>query len=125
MNNPKQQTLTVKFLDTKPRMLLELSNETEMTLRSVEILTVFLKQEATENVFCEAHIKFDAIKSLSPQQTAVIAHRTWIDGKPARDEHDQMARLKGIDGKIRRYVLDISWQDAAGKARFQRIPVGH
>ena len=124
MNNTKQQTLTAKFLDTKPRMLLELSNETETTLRSVEILTVFLKQE-TDTVPCEAHIKFDVIKSLLPQQTAVIAHRTWIDGKPARDEHDQMARLKIIEGKISPYVLDISWQDAAGKARFQRIPVGH
>jgi len=125
MNNTKQQTLTAKFLDAKPRILLELSNETDTTLRLVEILTVFLKQDATESVPCETHIKFDAIKSLSPQQTAVIAHRTWIDGKPVRDEHDQLARLKIIDGKVTPYVLDISWQDAAGKARFQRIPVGH
>jgi hypothetical protein len=125
MSNIKQQTLTAKFLDTKPRMLLELSNQTETTLRLVEILTVFLKREETESVPSEAHIKFDTIKSLSPQQTAVIAHRTWIDGKPARDEHDQMARLKVVAGKISPYVLDISWQDAAGKSRFQRIPVGH
>src|SRR5204862_7809582 len=125
MSNTKQQTVTAKFLDSKPRMLLELSNETDTTLRSVEILTVFLKPEETESVPCETHIKFDVIKSLSPQQTAVIAHRTWIDGKPVRDEHDQMARLKVIEGKVSPYVLDISWQDAAGKARFQRIPVGH
>jgi hypothetical protein len=125
MNSTKQHTLTAKFLDAKPRMLLELSNETETTLRLVEILTIFLKRDETESVPHEAHIKFDTIKSLSPQQTAVIAHRTWIDGKPARDEHDQMERLKVIDGKINPYVLDISWQDAAGKSRFQRIPVGH
>ena len=125
MNSTKQQTLTAKFLDAKPRMLLELSNETETTLRLVEILTIFLKREDTEGAPYEAHIKFDTIKSLSPQQTAVIAHRTWIDGKPARDEHDQLARLKVIDGEISPYVLDISWQDAAGKSRFQRIPVGH
>ena len=125
MNNTKQQTLTARFLDTKPRMLLELSNETDTTLRSVEILTVFLKQEETESSPCETQIKFDSIKSLSPQQTAVIAHRTWIDGKPARDEHDQMARLKVVDGQVSPYVLDISWQDAAGRARYQRIPVGH
>ena len=125
MKNTKQQILTAKFLDAKPRMLLELSNETETTLRSVEILTIFLKPEQTEIVPSEAHIKFDTIKSLLPQQTAVITHRTWIDGKPARDEHDQIARLTIIDGKISPYVLDISWQDAAGKARFQRIPVGH
>jgi hypothetical protein len=125
MNNIKQQTLTAKFLDTKPRMLLELSNETDTTLRSVEILTVFLKQQETESVPCETHIKFEVITSLSPKQTAVIAHRTWIDGKPVRDEQDQIARLTIIEGKINPYVLDISWQDAAGKARFQRIPVGH
>src|SRR4030095_9319401 len=125
MNNTKQQTLTAKFLDAKPRMLLELSNETDTTLRSVEILTVFLKPEETESIPCEAHTKFETIKSLSPQQTAVIAHRTWIDGKPARDEHDQMARLKVVDGKVSPYVLDISWQDTAGKECFQRIPVGH
>ena len=125
MNNTKQRTLTAKFLDGKPRMLLELSNESETTLRSVEILTVFLKQEATETVPCEAHIKFDTIKSLLPQQTAVVGHRTWIDGKPANDERDQMARLKIIAGEISPYVLDISWEDTEGKARFQRIPVGH
>lgn len=123
MNNPK--TLTAKFLDTKPRMLLELSNETETTLRSVDILTIFLKPVETEILPREAHIKFDTIKSLAPQTTAVISHRTWIDGKPARDEHDQLARLQIMDGKFKPYVLDISWQDAAGKAQFQRIPVGH
>jgi hypothetical protein len=125
MNNTKQQTLTVKFLDTHPRMLLELTNETDTTLRLVEILTIFLKRDETPEAGYEAHIRFDPIKSMAPRQTAVIAHRTWIDGKPARDEHDQMARLKAIDGKVNPYVLDLSWQDGAGKARFQRIPVGH
>ena len=123
--NTNQQTLTAKFLDTKPRMLLELTNESGLTLRSVEILTVFLKAEESPGTPSEAHIKFDAIKFMLPQQTAVIAHRTWINGKPARDEHDQMARLRVIDGEVHPYVLDISWQDAEGKARFQRIPVGH
>ena len=120
----KQQTITAKFLDASPKMVLELTNETEMTLKSVEILTVFLKAEETGGI-SEAHIKFETIKSLLPQQTAVIAHRTWIDAKPAGDERDQMARLKVIDGELTPYVLDISWQDAEGKARFQRIPVGH
>ena len=125
MNNTTQKALTVRFLDTKPRVLLELTNETETTLKTVEILTVFLKAEGTSGAPSEAHIKFDAIKYMLPQQTAVISHRTWIDGKPVRDEHDQMARLKLIEGKLNPYVLDISWQDPAGKARFQRIPVGH
>jgi hypothetical protein len=36
-----------------------------------------------------------------------------------------MERLKLIPGEVNPYVLNISWQDAEGKARFQRIPVGH
>ena len=123
--NSNQQTLTVRFLDTKPRRLLELSNESGVALKSVEILTIFLKREESPTGGSEAHIKFDTIKLMLPQQTAVISHRTWINGMPAADENDQMARLRGIDGKVNPYVLDISWQDAQGKAHFQRIPVGH
>ena len=125
MNNTNRTTLTAKFLDTTPRVLLELTNETELTLKSVEILTVFLKAEAVPNAPSESHIRFEAIKFMLPQQTAVVSHRTWIDGKPARDERDEMARLKLIPGEVNPYVLNISWQDAEGKARFQRIPVGH
>ena len=125
MNNTKRITLTAKFLDTKPRVLLELTNETEMTLKSVEILTVFLKSENALGVPSEAHIRFESVKLMLPQQTAVVSHRTWIDGKAAVDERDQMARLKPVLGEANPYVLDISWQDAEGKARFQRIPVGH
>jgi hypothetical protein len=125
MNNTKQKTLAVKFLDTKPRTLLELTNETEKTLKTVEILTIFLKAEKTDGSPSEAHIKFEAITSMLPQQTAVPAHRTWIDGKPVNDDRDQMARLKVIEGQARPYVLDLSWEDAEGKSRFQRIPVGH
>lgn len=44
---------------------------------------------------------------------------------PTNDERDQMARLKVIAGELSPYVLDISWEDAEGKARFQRIAVGH
>jgi hypothetical protein len=125
MSNTNRTILTAKFLDAKPRILLELTNETELTLRSVEILTVFLKAEDNPGGPSEAHIRFEAIKSMLPQQTAVVSHRTWIDGKPARDERDQMDRLKLIPGAVHPYVLNISWQDAEGKARFQRIPVGH
>ncbi len=42
-----------------------------------------------------------------------------------RLKDDQLARLKTVDGKVKPYVLDISWQDSAGKTRFERIPVGH
>ena len=126
MNNTIQKTLTVRFLETKPRILLELTNKTEKTLKAVEILTVFLKaQEMPDECLAQAHIKFDAIKFLLPQQTAVVSHRTWINGKPVNDERDQMAQLQTIVGEVSPYVLDISWEDAEGKSRFQRIPVGH
>ena len=126
MNNIPQKTLTVRFLDTKPKVLLELTNETEKTLKSVEVLTIFLKTRATaDSGFSQAHIRFDAIRFILPQQTAVMSHRTWIDGKPASDDRDQLAQLKIIAGQVSPYVLDISWENAEGKARFQRIPVGH
>ena len=125
MSINNQKAFTIRFLDTKPRVLLELKNATEMPLRSIEILTVFLKDEETDGGPSQAHIRFDAIKSMLPQATAVLSHRTWINGRPAKDERDQMGRLKVIAGEVTPYVLDISWQDAEGKARFQRIPVGH
>src|SRR5437870_1179717 len=125
-NNNNEKPFTFRFIDTKARVLLELKNTTEKALRSIEILTVFLKDEETpDGGPSQAHIKFDAIKSMLPQQTAIPSHRTWIDGKPVNDARDQMSRLKVIAGVVSPYVLDISWEDAEGKARFQRIPVGH
>ena len=125
MNNSKQNPFTFRFLDTKPRVLLELKNTTEQTLRSIEILTVFLKDEETDGGPSQAHIRFDAIKSMLPKEAAVLAHRTWINGRPADVNHDQLGRLKVVAGEVSPYVLDISWEDTEGKARFQRIPVGH
>jgi len=125
MNN-LQHPFTFKFLDTKPRMLLELTNATDEMVRSVEILTIFLKaEELPDGQVSQSHIKFDEIKSLLPQQAAVPFHRTWINGKPTSDERDQMSRLQIVAGQLKPYVLDISWQNREGKARFQRIPVGH
>lgn len=124
--NSSQKTLTHRFLDATPRILLELTNVTDKTLQSVEILTIFLKSQKNSNGNpSEAHIKFESIKSILPHQTAVPAHRTWIDGKPVNDDRDQIARLEVVEGQTRPYVLDISWEDGEGKARFQRIPVGH
>ena len=123
MNN---KNLTARFLDTKPKVLLELTNESDKTLKSVEILTIFLKTTTSlNNGLSQAHIRFDAIKLMLPQEKAVLSHRTWIDGKPASDEADQLGRLKIMPGVFNPYVLDISWENAEGKARFQRIPVGH
>jgi len=125
-NNNNQKPFTFRFIDTKPRVLLELKNTTEKTLRSIEILTVFLKDEETpDGGPSQAHIRFDAIKSMHPKDTAVMSHRTWINGTPVNDARDQMAQLQIVAGEFPRYVLDIQWENAEGKARFQRIPVGH
>ena len=105
---------------------MELQNTAETTLRSIEIMTIFLKnEEPPDGSPSQAQIKFDAIKSMRPGDTAVLAHRTWINGKPVNDERDQMARLRIISGEFSPYVLDIQWENAEGKARFQRIPLGH
>lgn len=125
-NNDSDKPFTFRFLDTKPRVLLELQNTSEQMLRAIEILTVFLKDEETpDGGPSQAHIRFDGIKSIHPKDSAVLSHRTWINGRPVNDERDQIARLKVIAGKANPYVLDISWEDPEGKARFQRIPVGH
>jgi hypothetical protein len=124
-NNSIQKPFTFRFIDAKPRILLELQNTSENAFRSVEILTIFLKDlEAPDGAPSQAHLRFDAIKSISPRASAVVSHRTWINGGPVNDERDQMARLKGVTGEANPYVLDLSWQDAEGKARFQRIPIG-
>ena len=112
-------------MDTRPRMLMEITNTTTSTLKTVEILTVFLKDEEGPGGPSRAHIRFDPIKSVQPNEKAVVSHRTWINGSPASDAQDQIARLEVVPGATKPYVLDISWEDVDGKTRFQRIPVGH
>ena len=115
----------IRFIDTKPRVLLELTNTTEMTLKSIEILTIFLKDEGPAAGPSRAHIRFDRINSVQPMGKAVISHRTWINGMPANEAQDQIRRLQAVAGSIKPYVLNISWEDLDGKMQFQRIPVGH
>jgi len=115
----------IRFMDTKPRILLELTNTTDITLKSIEILTVFLKDEGPTAGSSRAHIRFDRINSVQPKGKAVISHRTWIDGSPASEAEDQIGRLQVVAGAVKPYVLDISWEDLEGKTQFQRIPVGH
>ncbi|HSE17547.1 MAG TPA: hypothetical protein VLB46_10870 [Pyrinomonadaceae bacterium] len=105
-------------------MLMEITNTTASTLKSVEILTVFLKDEDQGGI-SRAHIRFDPIKTVQPNEKAVVSHRTWINGRPASDAQDQIGRLEDVAGAIKPYVLDISWEDVNGKIQFQRIPVGH
>ena len=126
MSANTQKPFSFRFTDTEPKILLELTNVTNNLLRSIEILTIFLKdEEAPDGGPSQAHIRFDPIKSLAPNERAVVSHRTWINGKPAGPERDQMERLKIVAGKTCPYVLDISWENESGKAQFQRLPVGH
>ena len=125
-NSNTEKPFSLRFMDTKPRVLLELTNVTDTMLRSIEILTIFLKDEETPGGGpSQAHIRFDGIKTMAPKETAVVSHRTWINGRPAEPERDQIERLKPVVGKICPYVLDISWENASGKTQFQRLPVGH
>jgi len=112
-------------MDTKPRMLLELTNTTETALKGIEILTIFLKDEGPLAGSSRAHIRFDRINSVQPKGKAIVSHRTWINGMPANEAQDQIGRLEIVAGAIKPYVLDICWEDFEGKTQFQRIPVGH
>lgn len=118
--------LTVRFIEAEESVHLELSNESDDALKCVEILTVFLKDlETPGGGPSQAHIRFDQIDSLRAKENVVLSHKTWINGKVAAEAVDLMERLKVVAGQVKPYVLDISWQDSEGKARFQRIPVGH
>jgi hypothetical protein len=121
-----QKPFTARFIDAEARVLLELTNTGDETCKLVEILAVFLKDEETPGGGpSRAHIKFDPVKSVLPNEKAVLSHRTLIDGRAADAGLDQLGRLKAVAGEVKPYVLDISWEDAEGKTRFQRIPVGH
>lgn len=125
-NGKTEKPFIFRFIDAPATVLLELTNATDYTLKSIEILTIFLKhEESSGRGPSQAHIRFDAVACIKPRENAVLSHKTWINGKPAGTNHDQLERLKIIPGVVSPYVLDISWEDAEGKTRFQRIPVGH
>ena len=126
INIRTEKPFTFEFIDEGSKVLLWLTNETDQTLRCIEVLTVFLKDEETPGGGpSQANIKFKDTECLRPRQKVVLSHRTWINGKPADPDQDQLERLKVIACEARPYVLDISWENAEGKSRFQRIPVGH
>ena len=121
-----KKTFNFKFIDGPATVLMELTNLSEMTLKSIEILTIFLKDKETTGFgLSQAHIRFDGVKSLKPGEKTVLSHRTWINGKPADADQNQMERLKLLAGRANPYALEISWEDPEGKMRFQRIPVGN
>ena len=126
LNRGAEKPFTFEFIDEGSRVLLGLTNETDQTLKCVEVLTVFLKDEDTPGGGpSQANIKFKDVESIRPKERVVLSHRTWVNGRPADPDQDQLGRLKAVAGELKPYVLDISWQDAEGKSRFQRIPVGH
>jgi len=118
-----KKTFNFRFIDGPSTALVELTNSSDQTLKSIEILTIFLKDKETPGVPSQAHIRFDGVKSMQPGEKAVLSHRTWINGKPADADHDRMEQLKLIVGQANPYALEISWEDPEGKMRFQRIPV--
>lgn len=121
-----EKPFTIRFLETESDLHLELTNATDHSLKGVEVLTVFLKDEETPGGGpSQAHIKFEALTQVRAKENVVLSHKTWINGKIVAAAHDQLQRLRVVAGAVRPYVLDISWQDTEGKARFQRIPVGH
>ncbi len=120
-----KKTFNFKFLGAAPKVVVELTNASETTLKSIEILTIFLKDNVTPGGGpSQAHIRFDGVKSMQPGEKTVLSHRTWINGKPADADHDQMEQLTLIAGRANPYALEISWEDPDGKMRFQRIPIG-
>ncbi len=125
MSTRTAKPFTFKFIDVGSNVLLELTNATDQTLECIEILTVFLKDEVTPGGGpSQAHIRFEAMNAVQPKAKCILAHKTWINGKPVGVDQDQLNRLQVKAGQANPYVLDISWQDAAGKTQFQRIPVG-
>jgi uncharacterized membrane protein len=128
MTHSKTETpFTATFINKGANSLLELMNTSDQQVTCVEILTVFLKSEesAGGGYPSRAHIKFEPVKSIQPKEKVILSHRTWIDGKPVAANQDKMERLKVEAGIVKAYVLDISWENADGKSRYQRIAVGH
>ena len=99
-NGKTEKPFIFRFIDAPSTVLLELTNVTDHTLKSIEILTIFLKDEETSGGGpSQAHIRFDVVASMKPREKAVLSHRTWINGKPADTDHDQLERLKSHTGR--------------------------
>jgi hypothetical protein len=119
------KTFYFRFIDGPSTVLVELTNASEQVLKSIEVLTIFLKDKEASTGLSQAHIRFEGVKSMQPGEKTVLAHRTWINGKPAESDDDRLERLKALAGQANPYALEISWEDPEGKMRFQRIPVGN
>src|SRR5260370_12072769 len=119
--NIKEKPFTFRFVEANTNFLLELTNATDRTLKCVEVLTVFLKDEVTPGGGpSQAHIRFDAVERILPTEKSIMPHRTWINGKPVANERDLLGRLQVIAAETHPFVFDISWQDVYAKTPFQR-----
>ena len=98
LNNMKK-TFDFRFVDAPSKVVVELTNASEKTLKSIEVLTIFLKDNHTPGGPSQAHIRFDGVRCMQPGEKTILSHRTWINGKPADADHDQMERLKLIAAK--------------------------
>ena len=126
INSKTENPFTFEFINDGSKVLLGLTNGCDQTLKCIEVLTVFLKDEETPGGGpSQASIKFKDTECIYPKEKIILSHRTWINGKPVDTNEDQLERLKVIAGEVKPYVLDISWENEEGKSRFQRIPVGH
>jgi|SRR5687768_5748092 hypothetical protein len=126
VSNNSDKPFTLRLVDSGSSVSLELTNRCDQTLKSVEILSIFLKDiETLGGGPSQAHIRFATIESIQPGSIAVLSPKTWVEGKPVDVDDNHLGRLKEIAGQPKPYVLDISWQDAHDKMRFQRIPLGH
>jgi hypothetical protein len=99
----------ISFMDTKPRVLLGLTNTTARTLKSIEILTVFLKDEDGPGGPSREHVRFDRINSVQPNGRAVVSHsRHGLEAftcecyQATRDYSDLLDRPDALAGHIRR-----------------------
>ena len=124
-NGNIDKPLTLRMFDSETTIVLELTNRGDQTLKSVEILTIFLNDVETVGGPSKSHIRFGTIESIPPRGMAILSPSTWVEGKPVDADGEHLAYLKGIEGRVKPYVMNISWQDAHDKTRFQRIPVGH
>ncbi len=125
MSEQSVKPFAVRFVDLEAKVVLELINVTDQSFKSVEILTVFLKDESSQGGPSQAHIRFAAVDAIQPKANVALSHKTWTNGRAVGDAEDQLIRLKTQSGAVKPYVLDISWEDAEGRTRYQRIPVGH
>src|SRR5260370_40831838 len=91
----KEKPFTFRFVEAEDNFRLELTNVTDRTLKSIEVLTVFLKDEVTPGGGpSQAHIRFDAIERILPTVKSIITHRTRINRKPAANDSCLLSRLQ-------------------------------